>query len=888
MSEARVPDEHASGRESFESSRPFPLDAFQRRALDAIDRGQSVLVAAPTGSGKTVVAEYAIATALDDGGKVFYTTPLKALSNQKFGDLSREHGTRRVGLLTGDNSINGNAPVVVMTTEVLRNMIYARSSSLEGLRFVVLDEVHYLQDPYRGAVWEEVIIHLPADVRVVCLSATVSNAEEFAAWVETVRGETAAIIEERRPVRLAHLYLVGERGSDQVHLLPTFVERDGEARPNPEAARLDSGGGRPPGGRGRPRSRLRTPRRVEIVEVLSERRMLPAITFVFSRAGCDQAVQQCVAGGLRLTSSDERAEIRRIAEDHTDALSDEDLEVLRYGEWITGLEAGLAAHHAGMVPPMKEAVEEAFGAGLVKMVFATETLSLGINMPARSVVIEKLSKFTGEQHEFLTPGEYTQLTGRAGRRGIDDVGYAVVCWSPFVPFDQVASLASRRTYALRSSFRPTYNMAANLVQRYPADVAHHLLNLSFAQFQTDRDVVALERQLERSRELLARHRDTARRGPGDIDEYRRLSAAVDAERRGRRTSGPAADAIERLKPGDVVVRPGRRGRIAVLGHERSRRGAPQVLALSEGGELLRLGAADFDAPPTRSSEIELPVPYAPRRSEFRREVADRLRRVRPDRADHRAKKRPTTRASDLETELAGHAVAGDRDREGRVRAAASAERLEREVARLERRVRGRSESLARQFDRVLRVLEAWGYVEDWSVTEWGNVLAHLYTETDLVVAESLREALLDDLDPAEVAALVSCFTYERRGPDGAGPLPPARWPTRALATRWRGIERIAEDLNHNEDDAGLSETRAPDPGFVPYAYDWVAGEDLAEVLADDTEMTGGDFVRHVKQCIDLLRQIGDVAPNAETATTARAAADACFRGVIAASSAVGR
>ncbi len=887
MTEARVADEHAGRRESFESSRPFPLDTYQRRALDAIDRGESVLVAAPTGSGKTVVAEYAIAAALDGGGKAFYTTPLKALSNQKFGDFSREYSARRVGLLTGDNSINGNAPVVVMTTEVLRNMIYARSSTLEDLRFVILDEVHYLQDPYRGAVWEEVIIHLPPDVRLVCLSATVSNAEEFAAWVETVRGDTAAVIEERRPVRLEHLYMVGERGSDRVHLLPTFVERDGEARPNPEAARLDSRGGRSPGGRGRPRSRLRTPRRFEIVEVLSERRMLPAITFVFSRAGCDQAVQQCVSDGLRLTTADERTEIRRIAEEHTDGLSDEDLEVLRYGEWITGLEAGLAAHHAGMVPPMKEAVEEAFAAGLVKMVFATETLSLGINMPARSVVIEKLSKFTGEQHEFLTPGEYTQLTGRAGRRGIDDVGYAVVCWSPFVPFDQVASLASRRTYALRSSFRPTYNMAANLVQRYPADVAHHLLNLSFAQFQTDRDVVGLERQLERSREALARHRDTAERGPGDIDDYRRLSATLDAERRGRRTSGREANAIERLKPGDVVVRAGRHGRVAVLGHERSRRGAPQVLALSERSELVRLGAADFDEAPTPAGHIELPVPYAPRRSEFRRTVADRLRRVRVRRG-RESDRGKADRASDLETQLAGHPVARDREHETRVRAAASAERLERDVARLERRVRGRSESLARQFDRVLRVLEAWGYVEDWSVTEWGNILAHLYTETDLVVAESLREGLLDDLDAAEIAAMASSFTYERRGRDDAGPLPPGRWPTRELATRWRAVERIAQDLNHNEDDAGLSETRALDPGFVPYAYEWVAGEDLADVLDDDADMTGGDFVRHVKQCIDLLRQIGDVAPKPETAATARAAADACFRGVIAASSAVGR
>jgi ATP-dependent RNA helicase HelY len=562
--------------------------------------------------------------------------------------------------------------------------------------------------------------------------------------------------------------------------------------------------------------------------------------------------------------------------------------VLRYGEWLAGLEAGVAAHHAGMVPPMKEAVEEAFAAGLVKMVFATETLSLGINMPARSVVIEKLSKFTGEQHEFLTPGEYTQLTGRAGRRGIDEVGYAVVCWSPFVPFDQVAALASRRTYALRSSFRPTYNMAANLVQQYPADEAHHLLNLSFAQFQTDRDVVGLERQLERSREQLARHRESAARGRGDIDDYRRLVTALEAERRERGGARGTADAIERLRPGDVLLRARRHGRVAVLGNERGRRGAPRVLALSEGRELVRLGAEDFDEPPAPGARIELPVPYAPRSSRFRREVVDRLRRVRPRRDDEPDRDARGERVSDLEARLADHPVATDRGRAARLEAAASADRLERDVARLERRVRGRSESLARLFDRVLRVLEAWGYVDGWALTEWGGLLARLYTETDLVVAESLREGLLDDLDVAEIAALVSCFTFERRGPDGVGLVPPAHWPTKELAARWRVLARIAEELNHNEDDAGLPETRAPDPGFVPYAHEWVAGDDLADVLASDDEMTGGDFVRHVKQCIDLLRQIGDVAPKPATAESARAAADACFRGVIAASSAVGQ
>ena len=432
-------------RAAFTAERPFPLDRFQSSALDALDAGRSVLVAAPTGSGKTIIAEYAIARALAVGAKAFYTTPLKALSNQKYGDFVRAYGTDRVGLLTGDNAINGDAPIVVMTTEVLRNMIYARSPALEGLRYVVLDEVHYLQDRSRGAVWEEVIIHLPSEIDIVALSATVSNAEEVAAWMQTLRGATETVIEERRPVDLVHLYLVGDRSAPNLHLLPTFVDHDGESRPNPVATRLD---GRNVPDRGQRRRRLYKPWRTEVIERLAEERMLPAITFVFSRTGCDQAVEQCLAAGMRLTEADERRALRAIAERHVESLSDADLDVLGYDTWLAGMEAGVAAHHAGLVPPMKEAVEEGFSSGLLKVVFATETLALGINMPARSVIIEKLSKFTGEHHEFLTPGEYTQLTGRAGRRGIDDVGYAVVLWSPFVPFDQVASLAGARTYAL--------------------------------------------------------------------------------------------------------------------------------------------------------------------------------------------------------------------------------------------------------------------------------------------------------------------------------------------------------------------------------------------------------------------------------------------------------
>ncbi len=473
--------------------RGFRLDPFQVEAIGAIDRGRSVLVSAPTGSGKTVVAEHAIATARAAGGRAFYTTPIKALSNQKYHDLVGVHGVSEVGLLTGDTSVNGEAPIVVMTTEVLRNMIYSRSAALDGLLWVVLDEVHYLQDAYRGPVWEEVIVHLPERVRLVCLSATVSNADEVAGWIEAVRGPTSVVVEATRPVTLDNWYLVDDRHGDGLVMLPTLVD----GRANPDGDRYDIEHGETGRNRrgGRPRRRFATPRRVDVVDLLAERDMLPAIFFIFSRAACDDAVASCINAGMRLTTDGDRRRIREIVEHHVERLSETDLAALGYDRWTAALEAGVAAHHAGMVPPFKEAVEACFVEGLVKVVFATETLALGINMPARSVVIEKLTKFTGERHEALTPGQYTQLTGRAGRRGIDESGHALVLWSPFVGFEDVAGLASSRSFRLTSSFRPTYNMAANLVRRYPAEEAHRLLGLSFAQYQTDRDVVRLEQRL---------------------------------------------------------------------------------------------------------------------------------------------------------------------------------------------------------------------------------------------------------------------------------------------------------------------------------------------------------------------------------------------------------
>jgi len=482
------PPDEGAGAAEFEAGQPFALDEFQLEALRALDADRSVLVSAPTGSGKTLVAEYGVHRAVVAHGKAFYTTPLKALSNQKYGELAATYGASHVGLLTGDTTLHPRAPVVVMTTEVLRNMLLAGSDLLEGLHTVVLDEVHFIQDPYRGGVWEEVLVLAPPEIRFVCLSATVNNAAELGGWLRSVRGDTAIVVERQRPIVLRHHFAVHRREDEETQLIPLLHE---DAKPGGEGLRIDQAVRRSLQGRathwhprGRtPRLPFRAPRRTEMVEELDSREMLPAIIFIFSRAACDDAVRQVLRDGVRLTDAHERATIREVAERRADALDDEDLRVLGYDEWLEGLERGVAAHHAGLVPVFRETVEECFAAGLLKVVFATETLSLGINMPARSVVIERFSKYGASGRANLTSGEYMQLTGRAGRRGLDEEGHAVVAWSNEITFAEAARVAAAPAPDLRSAFRPTYNLAVNLVARFDRATAEAVLQRSFAQWQ---------------------------------------------------------------------------------------------------------------------------------------------------------------------------------------------------------------------------------------------------------------------------------------------------------------------------------------------------------------------------------------------------------------------
>ena len=778
----------------------FALDPFQEQACQALAKGKGVLVAAPTGAGKTIVGEFAIHLALEKNQKVFYTTPIKALSNQKFAELVSRYGPERVGLLTGDTNTNSDAQIVVMTTEVLRNMIYANSDSLIELGFVVMDEVHYLADRFRGAVWEEVILHLPKDVKLVSLSATVSNAEEFGAWLEEVRGDTEIVVSEHRPVPLDQHVLFGDE------LMELFAAGSKNQRVNAELVQKHSSklripigkytkGKKPKGELDRRFSRIPKISKPEVVEILEDNDLLPAIFFIFSRVGCDAAVRACHQYGVRLTTREEQAEIRYLVEEKTASIADEDLATLGYFEWLSGLERGVAAHHAGMLPAFKEVVEELFLRKLVRVVFATETLALGINMPARTVVLERLDKFNGESRVQITPGEYTQLTGRAGRRGIDTLGHSVIQWSGNLDPASVAGLASKRSYPLISPFKPTANMAVNLIEAFGRKRAREVLETSFAQFQADRSVVGLAKGIREKQISLDGYAKSMECHLGDFFGYSSI----------------------RRELSDIE-------KSLASGRTRQERGK--------------------DIRQTKG------------RSEQERKLAE------------------------LKVRMKTHPCHLCSHREAHSRWAERWWQLHRETQAILDQIEGRTNLVASTFDKICDPLIELDYLDsadqDLLVTESGKMLARIYGERDLLVAEALRLKIWDNLDAPSLAAMAAALVYEPRRDD-------ENFEPRAVKGNFQqsftNTQLLWDDLENLAKKHKLPRSSKLEMDLSYPIHRWATGAKLDLVL-ESADLLPGDFIRWCKQIIDLLEQLAK-ASEGPISSKARDAVDLVKRGIVA-------
>ncbi|MCZ9292999.1 DEAD/DEAH box helicase [Corynebacterium meitnerae] len=914
----------SSHLDEFRATKSFPLDDFQVEACQAVEDDRGVLVCAPTGSGKTVVGEFAVSLALSRGTKCFYTTPIKALSNQKYHDLVDEHGEDAVGLLTGDTSINGNAEIVVMTTEVLRNMIYAESPALDRLSHVVMDEIHYLADRDRGAVWEEIILNLDESVRIIGLSATVSNSEEFGQWLGEVRGDTEIILSEKRPVPLNQFMMV------QRKILPLFEPgTDGQVNKDLERTieRLESGAAnegrddfregrgfrsRSGGGRSgyeRPQDRVRPVGRPEVVESLKGRDMLPAIVFIFSRAGCDGALFQCLRSRKELTTPEEAELIKQIADEGVEGIPEEDLEVLNFRQLRTAWSRGFAAHHAGLLPAFKHIVEKLFVQGLVRVVFATETLALGINMPARTVVLEKLVKFNGDAHVDLTPGQYTQLTGRAGRRGIDTIGNAVVQWSPAMDPRAVAGLASTRTYPLISLFTPGYNMAINMLQMNGFEASIRLIEKSFAQFQTDRSVVGEVRNIERKKDKVVSLRASLKEELAelgldeDIDyaaelvEYTRLRRDLsEEEKRSKKNSLNERNkeiqrVLGRLQIGDVIALPSkRRPELAAVVAPAGRKDDPRPWITTERGWSGRIDAAAFANAPVVVGSIKVPHDIAHKPRKHTRKVVYELNRGRfkaPKKLKTQARVRPSKRMLELRDAIRSHPIHSwpPAERERLARIGEEIVREERGLATAQNSVNTQTDTLGKTFERIIGLLTEMDYVElvdgEPTVTEEGERLARIHNVSDLLVAQCLKRGIWDELDPAELAGVASMCVFENRKATGGYP----EAATDRMADAMNATDRIHTELTSDEQRHRLPLTSIPDPSFALSIHQWCAGAPLGYALAaaaeSGAELTPGDFVRWCRQVIDLLEQIARTGYSEEIKQNARKAVDAIRRGVVA-------
>ncbi len=853
---------------------PFPLDDFQLEAIDALNQGQSVVVSAPTGSGKTLVGEYAIHRALAHGQKVFYTTPLKALSNQKLRDFREQFGVENVGLMTGDFSVNREASVVVMTTEIFRNMLYAEvergDDPLADVEAVVLDECHYMNDSQRGTVWEESIIHCPSSVQLVALSATVANAGQLTDWIDRVHGPTRLVLSDFRPVPLDFSFCSAKG------LHPLLNDERTGLHPNCKVWRAPKGSNRK-GKSPRP-PQPEAPPLAFVVAQMAERDMLPAIYFIFSRRGCDKAMRDL--GKICLVNQAEQARIRARLEAFVRATP----EAVREGGHDEALLRGIAAHHAGVLPAWKELIEELFQQGLVKVVFATETLAAGINMPARSTVISALSKRTERGHRPLMGSEFLQMAGRAGRRGLDTQGYVVTVQSRFEGVREAGQLATSPADPLVSQFTPSYGMVLNLLQRNELPKAKELVERSFGRYLATLDLVEDEARIADLLQQLE-----ALTGSGeevawdDFEDYEKQRGRLREERRIQRILQQQAEetlaheltlALRFSSEGTLLSlkSPQLKGRVtpAVIVEKIEGPGQfPQLLCLSDENvwilvpchavvslhaELSCLQVQGVQAPVLHhigeirhgdqaSGGLALAVAHMARRHDMATPQYDLAGEVQAQ----------ALLVRDLELALELHPAHLRGDRKKITKQRQRMEELEIEIEERQRILHHRANRHWETFLSLIDILRFFGCLagsEGLEPTEIGRTVAAIRGDNELWIGLALMSGHLDELEPADLAAVLEAISTEVNRPDLWSGYPPPPAADEALHDL-RGIRR---ELLRQQEQAEVVVPVWYEAELMGLVQAWAKGVSWNDLIANSS-LDEGDVVRIMRRTVDLLAQI---------------------------------
>ncbi|GIW21368.1 MAG: hypothetical protein KatS3mg068_0375 [Candidatus Sericytochromatia bacterium] len=855
----------------FQKKYKFKLDKFQIDAINSLLEGNSVLVTAPTGSGKTLIAEFAVFDALDRNLKVIYTTPLKALSNQKYYDFCQEHGYSNVGLLTGDISINPNAPIIVMTTEILRNILYQDIRRLDSVMYVVLDECHYMNDKDRGTVWEEVIIHCPKHILFVALSATISNSQEVAKWIRSIHNNVIVINHDERPVPIKYLYFKDNKIFNIFENNKVNKSLFKELKNN----------------------KLKKENPVTVINKLRDKHLLPAIFFVFSRKGCDNRLEFCMSHNLDLTNHEEKnvikSYIEKIVNDnpeifHTSKSSKNILKALIYG---------IATHHAGLIPIIKHTVEQLFQKNLIKVIFATETLAAGINMPARTTVITSLSKRTESKHEILSVNSFTQMTGRAGRRGMDKIGYCLIIDDNSVPFSEAYRLITSPPDMIKSNFTLSYNMICNLIKNFSQQVIIKLLQKSFGQYINNHEIIDMKIDLENQKSKLNKNFSPCKYTDNNILEEMPLLEYNLLQKKIKEQEYKINCLIKNLKEEKIkkinnFIFTSKRGSILafrlrdkeypklgciVEAYKDKVKGKTKSFAIILTNKGLCKISSDkiietFDEYKLiKKNEEAINKTIIAKeetfvKDEFNKNIFSEkeekkfISKIKEDYQNVIDKEFKIL--DNLKDKLENHKCRNCSILKEHLKEYNKVKDINIRINALKDKIDYYSNMYLLEYKKLLNVLLRLEYVniknnDEYLLTTKGEILSYIRSENDLAIAEVLNNGIFDDLNSDEIASILSLFLYE--------PRKEMRNPIKTLSNKLRNkvseILEIIHKINLFQYNENIKKIINIEKGIMDIVLLWCNGSEWSK-LFNKNELDEGDIIRTFRRIIDILHQLKNI------------------------------